>query len=31
MKSQRMKGQETELSKAQSQESASLGTRFLAL
>ena len=31
MKSQRMKGQETELSKAQSQESASLGTRFLVM
>ena len=31
MKSQRMKGQETELSKAQCQESASLGTRFLVM
>ena len=31
MKSQRMKGQETERSKAQSQESASLGTRFLVM
>lgn len=31
MKSQRMKGQETERSKAQCQESASLGTRFLVM
>ena len=31
MKTQRMKGQETELSKAQCQESASLGTRFLVM
>ena len=31
MKSQRMKGQETEISKARCQESASLGTRFLVM